>query len=192
MKIGVLALQGAVSEHLEMLRRCGCKGIPVKESSELSEIKGLILPGGESTTVGKLMERFDFLKKLKALGEKGFPIYGTCTGLILLGKNIKNGEKDQPTLELIDIDVKRNGFGRQSESFEAPVKVSEFGSEPFPGVFIRAPFIEKVGEGVKVLAKFEDKIVAVRKDNILATAFHPELTDDERFHQYFIDMIRRD
>jgi len=200
--VGVLALQGAVREHLRMIEACGAKGIAVKKSDQLSKIDALIIPGGESTTIGKLVIKYGFDAAIHELKRKEIPLYGTCAGLILLANRISNlsgatdkrepGEKAAvpPLLGLIDIEVERNAFGRQRESFEADLEIPIIGSPSFRGVFIRAPRIESVGPNVEVLARFEEKIVMARMGKILVTAFHPELTNDHRIHKYFIQMIK--
>lgn len=185
MKIGVLALQGAVREHCNSLKRCGVEPVEVKYKEQLNEVGGLIIPGGESTTVGKLLVRHEMLGLLTDMGRKGFPIFGTCTGLILLAKEI-NGS-DQPRLGLMDITVERNAFGRQIASFEADLDIPVIGPSPFRAVFIRAPYITKVGEDVEVLAQMDGKILLAQQGPLLAAAFHPELTTDLRIHQYFLD-----
>lgn len=188
MKIGVLALQGAFREHCAALASCGVEAVEIRKADELDEISGLILPGGESTTIGKLLVDWGIMDKIKQRAAQGMAIYGTCAGLILLAKTIYNS--NQPRLGLMDISVQRNAFGRQTESFETDLQVDEFGPEPVHSVFIRAPLIDKAGPAVKVLAKVEDKIVIARQGQFLATSFHPELTGDHRIHQYFINMIR--
>ncbi|MBU2703916.1 5'-phosphate synthase pdxT subunit [Sporomusaceae bacterium BoRhaA] len=188
MKIGVLALQGAFREHCAMLNRCGAIAMEIRKASELDEISGLILPGGESTTIGKLLVDWGLMDKIKERAAQGMAIYGTCAGLILLAKTIR--DSDQPRLGLMDITVQRNAFGRQTESFEADLTVPEFGPEPIRAVFIRAPWIEQAEANVKVLANVKDKIVIARQDKLLVTAFHPELTGDDRIHKYFIAMAQ--
>ncbi len=185
MNIGVLALQGAVREHIQMIERCKARGISIKRPHELSLIDALIIPGGESTTIDKLMEKYNFVETIRKLNADGLPVYGTCAGLILLAKKITEGT--QPLLKLMDIEVKRNAFGRQRESFEADLDISELGSRSYKGVFIRAPWIESVGQGVTVMAKFDGKIIMARQDKLLVSAFHPELTGDCRIHEYFIE-----
>ncbi|AIF53984.1 pyridoxal 5'-phosphate synthase glutaminase subunit PdxT [Pelosinus sp. UFO1] len=187
MKIGVLALQGAFREHCWMLEGCGATAIEIRKPEELDDVAGLIIPGGESTTIGKLMVQWGLMDKIKSRVSQGMAVYGTCAGMIMLAKDII--DSDQPRLGLLDAEVRRNAFGRQRESFEADMVVPEFGVEPLRAVFIRAPYIEKAGEGVKVLAKVRDKIVIARQGKILVTAFHPELTEDDRIHKYFISMI---
>jgi len=188
MKIGVLALQGAFREHRLMIEQCGVTAVEIRKKSELDDIAGLILPGGESTTIGKLMVDWGLMEKIQERAYQGMAIYGTCAGMILLAKNII--DSDQPRLGLMDITVRRNAFGRQTESFEADLNVVELGSEPLKAVFIRAPIIEEVGLNVKVLAKVNDKIVIARQDKLLVTAFHPELTGDDRIHRKFIAMAQ--
>lgn len=188
MRVGVLALQGDFAEHLAMLARLGVEGREVRKLSDLEGVDALIIPGGESTTIGKLMTRYELDKAIRARVEQGMPIYGTCAGMILLAKTIEGSE--QPRLGLMDIAVLRNAFGRQIESFEADIPFKPTPERPVRGVFIRAPIVSQVGGGVEVLSKFEGKIVAVQQGNLLATAFHPELTDDGRVHQYFLTLVR--
>lgn len=188
MKIGVLALQGAVAEHLKMIQDLGEEAVAVKQVEQLAEIDGLILPGGESTTIGKLMVRYGFVEELIKFSEQKKPIFGTCAGLIILAKQI-NGLEDSH-LSLFDVKVERNAFGRQIQSFEADLQVNNVG-EDFRAVFIRAPYVMEVADNVEVLSVYEDKIVAVRQEHLLGTAFHPELTDDKRMHKYFIDLVRQ-
>jgi 5'-phosphate synthase pdxT subunit len=188
MQVGVLALQGSFAEHAEALRRTGASPVLVKLPEHLQGISGLIIPGGESTTIGKLLMLSGLLEPLRAAVNRGMPVYGTCAGMILLARDI--GGLDQPLLGVMDITVKRNAFGRQLDSFEESLSVPSLGSEPFRGVFIRAPLIEKTGPGVTVLASLGDgRVVAARQGRLLATAFHPELTGDLRVHRYFLDMI---
>jgi 5'-phosphate synthase pdxT subunit len=186
MKIGVLALQGAVREHCNSLRSCGVEPVEVRYSEQLPEIKGLIIPGGESTTVGKLLAKYEMLEPIARMGRQGFPIFGTCTGLILLAKDIVGS--DQHRLGLMDITVERNAFGRQIASFETDMAIPEIGQPAFHAVFIRAPFITRVGTGVKVLARLDEKILLAQQGNLLAAAFHPELTADMRIHRHFLNM----
>ncbi len=187
MKIGVLALQGAVAEHIRMLEQAGAEAVAVKRVEELDDLDGLVIPGGESTTIGKLMNKYGFMEKLRQFGAKKKPIFGTCAGAILLAKEI-NGQ-DEAHLGLMDIKVERNAFGRQKESFEVTLPVAGV-AEDFPAVFIRAPYIMEVRGNGQVLATYDDKIVAARQDHYLAAAFHPELTEDCRFHKYFLDMVK--
>jgi 5'-phosphate synthase pdxT subunit len=187
-KIGVLAMQGAFVEHMAVLRRLGVEAIPVRLSGEFKGLSALVIPGGESTTIGKLMREYSLVGELRKLISKGFPIMGTCAGMILLAKQV-HGLK-QHTLEAMDIEVRRNAFGRQVDSFEMALDIPVLGQRPFPAVFIRAPWVEKVGEGVEVLASLPDgTAVAVRQGNLVATAFHPELTDDLRLHDYFLSIV---
>ncbi|MEW5785573.1 MAG: pyridoxal 5'-phosphate synthase glutaminase subunit PdxT [Bacillota bacterium] len=188
-KIGVLSLQGAVSEHLAQVKRCGAEAAAVKRPADLEELDGLIIPGGESTTIGNLMEQFGLNRAITARFGKGMAIFGTCAGMVLLAKEILDGVQDQPRLALMDIKVRRNAFGRQKESFEAPVSVKGFDT-PVTGVFIRAPIITEAGDRVEALATVPEGIAAARQGKLLTTAFHPELTDDLRVHRYFIEICR--
>lgn len=182
MRIGVLALQGAFREHLDTLAAIGVEGVRVREPRDLEGISGLILPGGESTTMRKLIERWGMREPIMTLAASGAPIFGTCAGMILLARDIAGGE--EPVLPLLDVTVERNAFGRQLDSFETDVVVEPLGSTPIHALFIRAPIIERVGPGVDVLATLDDgRIVAVRERNILATSFHPELIGETRFHR---------
>lgn len=188
MKIGVLALQGAFREHCVMLEKCGVTSVEIRKAEELDDVAGLIIPGGESTTIGKLMVEWGIMEKVKSRARQGMGIYGTCAGMIMLAKEIL--DSDQPRLGLMDVSVRRNGFGRQRESFEASMLVPEFGTEPVEAVFIRAPYIDQAGPNVKVMAVVNDKIVIARQEKMLVTAFHPELTTDDRIHKYFISMVQ--
>lgn len=185
MKIGVLALQGAFIEHEKMLRSLGADTVQVRLPGQLEGLDGLIIPGGESTTMGKLMHSFELFEPIKNKALNGMPVFGTCAGLIMLAKDI-NGSS-QPRLGLMDIKVERNAFGRQVESFETELKIDALGEVPFTAVFIRAPYIMDVGENVQVLSEYDGKIVAARQGNMLAVAFHPELTEDRRLHKYFLE-----
>lgn len=187
MIIGVLALQGAFREHCWMVERCGVQTVEIRKPQQLDNIDGLIIPGGESTTIGKLMQDWGLLEKIKDRAEQGMAIYGTCAGMILLAQEIVDSK--QIRLGLMDTVVRRNAFGRQQESFEADLDVLEFGVQPMKAVFIRAPYIESAGPTVQVLARVNEKIVIARQGKFLATAFHPELTQDDRVHRYFINMI---
>lgn len=187
--VGVLAVQGAFQKHLDMLERCGVKALPVRFVEELDSIQGLIIPGGESTTVGKLMARYGLDKKIVERANEGMPVFGTCTGMILLAKDIVGS--DQHRLGLMDISVLRNAFGRQVDSFEADLDVAAIGPPPVRAVFIRAPYAVSVNGKAEILARCDDKIVLIRQDNLLAGAFHPELTDDTRIHDYFIGMVKQ-
>ncbi|MDR2027654.1 MAG: pyridoxal 5'-phosphate synthase glutaminase subunit PdxT [Prevotellaceae bacterium] len=187
MKIGILALQGAVREHRNLLCRMGVETADVLNPEDLNGIDGLILPGGESTTVGKLLVRYNLLTPIVEQGKKGLPVFGVCTGLILLSKHINNSE--QYRLGLMDTYVERNAFGRQLSSFEADMHIPVLGDIPFHTVFIRAPYIDKAGDSVKVLLSYQDKIIFAEQDNFIAAAFHPELTNDTRIHEYFLNKI---
>ena len=191
MKIGVLSVQGAVSEHLCHLTECGAEAVAVKSIETLNTVKGLIIPGGESTTIGKLIEIFgldDSIRKRSAEGS--LAVFGTCAGMVLMAKDISDGIEGQPRLGLMDIKVKRNAFGRQRESFETEIDFDTFG-HPLVGVFIRAPVIEEAAADVKVLAKMPEGVIAACQGNLLTTSFHPELTDDLRVHEYFVEMCRK-
>ena len=187
--IGVLALQGDVREHLDAIRRAGGHGVPVKTREEIEAVDGLIIPGGESTTVGKLLDRFDLMETVREMPAEGKPIFGTCTGMILLAKRIE--ASDQHRIGVLDVTVRRNAFGRQVDSFEEDVLVQGVEGGPVRAVFIRAPFITEVHPGVEVLATHGEYPILVREGNLLAAAFHPELTDDTRIHRLFIDMVER-
>ncbi len=187
MKIGVLALQGAFREHLTTLGAIGVEGVPVRLPADLDDVAGLILPGGESTTMRKLIDRWGLREPILDLAAAGAPIFGTCAGMIVLAREIVGGE--EPILPLIDVSVRRNAFGRQLDSFEADLPVPVLGDQPVHGVFIRAPIIERTGADVDVLARLDDgRIVAVRERNIIATAFHPELAGETRFHRLVATM----
>ena len=186
--IGVLALQGDVREHVEMIRRAGGVAIPVKTREEIARVDGLIIPGGESTTVGKLLDRFDLMDVVRAMPDQHKPIFGTCTGMILLAKEIEDSA--QPRLGLMDVTVRRNAFGRQVDSFEEDLPVRGIAGGAVRAVFIRAPYITDTRAGVEVLAEVHGHPVLVREGNLLAAAFHPELTDDPRVHRLFLEMVR--
>lgn len=191
MNIGVLALQGAFIEHENVLARLGVQPVEVRLPEHLAGLDGLIIPGGESTTIGLLAQKRGLLEPLREFARSGRPLWGTCAGMILMAKEVVDGVPDQPLLKLMDITVRRNAFGRQLDSFEADLTVPVLGDPPFHAVFIRAPVIERVGAGVDVLAALDDgTAVAVQQGNLLATAFHPELTRDERFHRYFLQLTR--
>ncbi|MGO0058464.1 pyridoxal 5'-phosphate synthase glutaminase subunit PdxT [Brevibacillus fluminis] len=187
MKIGVLALQGAVAEHIRMLEEAGATAVAVKKVEELDELDGLVIPGGESTTIGKLMNKYGFIEKLREFGQAKKPMFGTCAGAIVLATRI-NGQ-DDVHLGLMDMKVDRNSFGRQKDSFEVTLPIAGVAAD-YPAVFIRAPHIMEVGAGSEVLSKFEDRIVAARQGHYLAASFHPELTEDIRLHQYFLAMVK--
>ncbi|MGB9777045.1 MAG: pyridoxal 5'-phosphate synthase glutaminase subunit PdxT [Anaerolineae bacterium] len=191
MKLGVLALQGAFIEHKHVLARLGVQAVEVRLPEHLEGLDGLIIPGGESTTIGLLAQKWGLLEPLREFARSGRPIWGTCAGMILLAKEVVDGVPGQPILGLMDITVRRNAFGRQVDSFEADLAVPVLGDPPFHAVFIRAPVIERVGASVDVLASLDDgTAVAVQQGNLLATAFHPELTRDERFHRYFLKLVK--
>jgi 5'-phosphate synthase pdxT subunit len=188
-RIGVLALQGDFAEHIGIFQRLGMEAREVRHPQELADLDGLVIPGGESTTIARLISEFALLEPLRERAQNGFPVWGTCAGMIVLAQ--RTSDLDWPTLGALAIAVRRNAFGRQVDSFEADLTVPALGQQPFHAVFIRAPIVEEVSDGVEVLAKLENgKAVAVRQANALATAFHPELTEDHRFHRYFIDMVR--
>lgn len=188
MRIGVLGLQGAVAEHVKMIEKLGSEAIVVKKAGQIANLDGIIIPGGESTTIGKLIKQYGIDKELKIFNDLKKPIYGTCAGLIIIAKEI-NGQEDNH-VGLLDINVERNGFGRQKESFEVDLKIKDI-ADDFPAVFIRAPYIKEIGSNVEVLSEYDGKMVAVRQDNLLGTSFHPELTDDLRIHKYFVDMVEK-
>ncbi|WP_327104772.1 pyridoxal 5'-phosphate synthase glutaminase subunit PdxT [Nonomuraea glycinis] len=186
--IGVLALQGDVREHVRMLQEAGASAMAIRRPGELDAVDGLVIPGGESTTMGKLAEAFDMLQPLRMRIKEGMPAYGSCAGMIMLADRIEDGAAGQQTLGGIDMVVRRNAFGRQIDSFEADL---DFAGSPLHAVFIRAPWVESVGKDVDVLGTAEpgDRIVAVRQGSLLATSFHPELTGDPRVHRYFVEMV---
>ncbi len=193
MKIGILALQGAFIEHEKMLRRLGVEAVEVRLPKDLDGVAGVIIPGGESTTIGKLAVQYHLIEPLRELAKAGKPLWGTCAGLIFMAKDVG---REQPLLGLMDVTVQRNAFGRQVDSFEASISIKGVdGDKPFHAIFIRAPLIEAVGAGVEVLARVEkddqEVIVAARQGNLLATSFHPELSNDDRFHRYFVKMAER-
>jgi 5'-phosphate synthase pdxT subunit len=186
-KIGVLALQGAVAEHIRGIEQAGGEGVVVKRTEQLGDVQGMIIPGGESTTIGKLMRTYGFMDAMKQFSDQGKPIFGTCAGLIIIAKEISG--QDDAHLKLMDMTVARNAFGRQRESFETDLPVKGI-DEPVRAVFIRAPLIEKVGASVEVLSMYQGQIVAAKQGHLLAASFHPELTDDYRMHAYFLDMVK--
>ncbi|WP_160723221.1 pyridoxal 5'-phosphate synthase glutaminase subunit PdxT [Bacillus sp. USDA818B3_A] len=187
LKIGILALQGAAREHIRQIEELGCEAIPVKSVENLNELNGLVLPGGESTTMRKLLDRYELLEPIRDLALNGIPMFGTCAGLILLAKEIAGS--DTPHLGLMDVVVERNSFGRQVDSFEVELSTRGIGDD-IPAVFIRAPHIVAAGENVEILAKHEDRIVLAREGQFLGCSFHPELTEDTRIMKYFIEMVR--
>ncbi|MFC0540845.1 pyridoxal 5'-phosphate synthase glutaminase subunit PdxT [Kutzneria chonburiensis] len=197
--IGVLALQGDVREHLVSLAECDVIARPVRRPEELAEVDGIVLPGGESTTMSRLLETFELLEPLRKRLADGLPAYGSCAGMILLAGTVVDGRPDQQQLAAVDMVVRRNAFGRQVDSFESELTVTGVDGGPVHAVFIRAPWVESVGDGVEVLARVPDipasgaaagRIVAVRQGSVLATAFHPELTGDERVHRLFVETVR--
>jgi pyridoxal 5'-phosphate synthase pdxT subunit len=194
--IGVLALQGDVREHVAALAACGARAVPVRRPSELPGLAGIILPGGESTTIDKLSRIFGLRDPLVAALRAGLPAYGSCAGMILLADRVLDGTADQQTFGGLDITVRRNAFGRQVESFEADVELAGVAGGPMHAVFIRAPWAEKLGGQVESLGAVtppgteEPRVIAVRQGNLLATSFHPEVTGDLRIHRYFLDLVR--
>jgi len=196
-QIGVLALQGDFREHLRVLADCGAEAVKVRTAEDLSGVDGLVIPGGESTTIGMLIQRNGLEAPLQAALAAGLPVLGTCAGMILLAAEVLDGRADQLALGAIDMTVRRNAFGRQVDSFESPVEVPSLPGPPVTAVFIRAPWVERVGPDVEVLATVgldsgADRIVAVRQGNAVATSFHPEVTDDLRFHALLVDMVREE
>ncbi len=193
--VGVLALQGDVREHLQALAACGVAARPVRRPTELDDVDALVIPGGESTTMSKLAVDTGVLEPIRSRIKAGMPGYGSCAGMIMLATEILDGRPDQQSFEGIEMAVRRNAFGRQVDSFEAPVTIAGVPGEPFHAVFIRAPWVERVGDAVQVLGTVADgpgagRIVAVRQGNLLATAFHPELTGDLRVHRLFVEIAR--
>ena len=191
--IGVLALQGDVREHLAMLEQTGARAVKVRRAEELEHVDGIVIPGGESTTKSKLARTFGLFEPLRDALRGGLPAFGTCAGMILLADRIEGGTADQETFGGLDVVVRRNAFGRQVDSFEAELAVTGFDA-PFHALFIRAPWVEKVGHDVQVVATVASgdavgRIVAVRQAHLLATSFHPEITGDHRFHQLFVDLV---
>jgi pyridoxal 5'-phosphate synthase pdxT subunit len=193
--IGVLALQGDVREQLRALADCGARAVPVRRPEQLDQVDGLVLPGGESTTIAKLAAAFELMEPLRKRVDDGMPAYGSCAGMILLADRILDGVAGQETIGGIDMTVRRNAFGRQVHSFEERIHIAGVDGEPFHAVFIRAPWVESVGEPVEVIGSVEagpaaGRIVAVRQRHLLATSFHPELTGDPRVHALFVQMVR--
>ncbi|PEG02322.1 pyridoxal 5'-phosphate synthase glutaminase subunit PdxT [Bacillus cereus] len=186
-KIGVLGLQGAVREHVKSVEASGAEAVVVKRIEQLEEIDGLILPGGESTTMRRLIDKYAFMEPLRTFAKSGKPMFGTCAGMILLAKTLIGYEEAH--IGAMDITVERNAFGRQKDSFEAALSIEGVG-EDFIGVFIRAPYVVEVVDNVEVLSKHGDRMVAVRQDQFLAASFHPELTDDHRVTAYFVEMVK--
>jgi 5'-phosphate synthase pdxT subunit len=188
-RIGVLALQGAFREHIISVETLGASTVAVRLPDQLEGLDGLIIPGGESTAIGKLMATYRFYEPIIHRHNEGMAVWGTCAGAILIAKEITDGLADQRSLELMDIDVRRNAYGRQVASFEADLDFAHVEGGEFRGVFIRAPWIESVGDGVEVLARHDGHIVAARQGRLMATAFHPELTGDPRIHRFFLEEI---
>lgn len=189
MRIGVLASQGAFTEHIAALNQLGVETLPIRLPRELDGLDGLIIPGGESTSISRLMLDYNLISEIRNLATNGLPVFGTCAGMILLANDISDPDAIEP-VGVMQIKVKRNAFGRQRESFEAELSIPVLGEKPFPGVFIRAPSIEQVNGEAEILARLADGSgVAARQGKTLASAFHPELTSDLRFHQYFLDIV---
>ncbi|ASW54638.1 pyridoxal 5'-phosphate synthase glutaminase subunit PdxT [Plantactinospora sp. KBS50] len=193
--IGVLALQGDVREHVRALTRTGARAVPVRRPAEVDEVDGLVIPGGESTTISKLAETFELLEPIRKRIGDGMPAYGSCAGMIMLAARVLDGRPDQRGFAGIDMTVRRNAFGRQVDSFELPVLIDGMPGPAFSAVFIRAPWVEQVADGVRVLGRVAEgsaagRIVAVRQGNLMATSFHPELTGDHRVHAYFVELVR--
>jgi 5'-phosphate synthase pdxT subunit len=205
MKVGVLALQGDFAEHAKVLAHIGAEPVEVRLPQHLEGLNSLIIPGGESTAIGQIAKRWGLLEPIRAFARSGRPLLGTCAGMILMAKEVVDGIPGQPLLELMDITVRRNAFGRQVDSFEADLEIPALGERPFHTIFIRAPLIERVKEGVEVLARLEPAlsgtegpalsgaegegtVVAARQGNLLVASFHPELMDDDRFHRYFVGL----
>jgi pyridoxal 5'-phosphate synthase pdxT subunit len=190
MKVGVLALQGAFREHREALDALGAEAVPVRRPDQLAGVSAVLLPGGESTTMSHLLVTSGLLEPLREAIAGGLATFGTCAGLILLATDVVDGRPDQQQLDALDLTVRRNAYGRQRESFEAPLTVDNLVGGTFPGVFIRAPGIDRVGSDVEVLARHEDAPVLVRRDSVWAAAFHPELSGDLRLHQQFLNEVQ--
>jgi 5'-phosphate synthase pdxT subunit len=190
-KLGVLALQGATGLHVDAIRRLGAEAREVRTPAELTDIDALVLPGGESTTMSMLLESSGLFDPVAERLAGGMPAFGTCAGMILLASDVLDGRPDQRCFDVIDITVRRNAFGRQVDSFEAPLVVEHLDDDPFPAVFIRAPFVERAGAGVDVLARVDGHPVLCRQGSVLVAAFHPELSDDLRLHDYFLKEVAR-
>jgi pyridoxal 5'-phosphate synthase pdxT subunit len=193
-RVGVLALQGDVREHLAMLQHAGADAVAVRRPAELDHVDGLVVPGGESTTISKLARIFDLIDPLRQSAKEGLPMFGTCAGMIMLADRIEDGVADQETIGGLDVVVRRNAFGRQVDSFEADLRVDQL-DEPFHALFIRAPWVEEVGPEVETVATVATgpatgRIVAVRQGHLLATSFHPEVTGDARIHDFFVTIVR--
>lgn len=195
--VGVLALQGGFREHEEALEDCGARCVRVREATDLAGLKGLVVPGGESTTISLLASRSGMIGPIQELIANGVAVYGSCAGMIMLADEVLDGRADRPSFGGIDMSVRRNAFGRQVDSFETDLEMSVLPGGEFPAIFIRAPWVERVGARVDVLAQVADghaagRIVAVRQGRLLATSFHPELTPDRRVHQYFMEIVKGD
>jgi len=189
-RIGVLALQGSFIEHIFMLQKLGVEASPIRIQKQLRGLDGLVIPGGESTTIARLMQTYSLTEVIQGLISSGLPVLGTCAGMILLSKNAV--QTNLETIGAINIEVRRNAFGRQINSFETGLSIPALGEEPFRAIFIRAPIITRAGPGVEILARLEDgTIVAARERKVLVCAFHPELTDDTRFHRYFLEVVAK-
>jgi 5'-phosphate synthase pdxT subunit len=198
--IGVLALQGDVVDHMRALEAAGARAVPVRRASELDAVEGLVIPGGESTTMSKLLEVFDLFDPVRKRLDEGMPAFGSCAGMIMLADEVLDGRPDQRTFGVIPMTVRRNAFGRQVDSFETEIAIEGMDGGPFRAVFIRAPWVERIGDEVQVLGRVDSggesgeapggRIVAVRAGACLATSFHPEVTPDARVHEYFVDMVR--
>ena len=192
MQVGVLALQGDFREHIAVLRSLGADVIPVRRAEDLEKVAGLVIPGGESSVMDKLSRLFDLAEPLKAAIASGLPVYGTCAGLIMLSNTVLDAIDGQQSLGGLDIEVRRNAFGSQTSSFEVDLDIPAVGDVPMHAVFIRAPVVERIGPGVSVVAALDDgRVVAVEQGNLLGTSFHPEMTGDTRFHQYFLDRMAK-
>ena len=189
MRVGVLALQGAFREHIMTLEALDVSAVAVRKPEQLDNLSGLVIPGGESTAIAKLMETYDFYDPIAQHHGAGMAVWGTCAGAILVAREVLDAVPGQRSLGLMHITVRRNAFGRQVDSFEADLDFAHLGDGPFRGVFIRAPWIEEVGDDVEVLARHDGIVVAAREGDLLATAFHPELTGDPRIHRYFIERV---
>ena len=193
--VGVLALQGDVREHVRMLERCGVDAVPVRRERELGVVDGIVIPGGESSTIDKLLRAFELFEPLQKAIRDGLPAFGSCAGMILLADRVLDGIEGQQTLGGLDVTVRRNAFGRQVDSFEAELAVEGVEGAPFHAVFIRAPWVESVGPQAQVLGTVSagpaaGRIVAVRQGRVIATSFHPEITDDDRVHRVFVEIVR--
>lgn len=194
-RIGVLALQGDVREHIRSLESVGARAVAVRRLETLTEIDGLVIPGGESTTMSKLAVIDDFLEPLRAARREGMPMYGSCAGMIMLADAVTDARSDQEVIGGLDVTVRRNAFGRQVDSFESDLDIPALGEQPFRAVFIRAPRVDAVGADVEILARLREDgpdgtIVAVRQGRLMATAFHPELTGDHRIHEMFVECVK--